>query len=121
VAVDGGPGDAELGGDLGDGVHTAPVGPSLLVHLLRDPRLAWGELRFLPAGAAAALLSRHGIPAGAARNTAMLALAADLPAPILASLVGISPSTADDWSRLARTDWTSYLAARDEPQDEINE
>lgn len=45
----------------------------------------------------------------------MLALATDLPAPILASLVGIAASTADDWSRLARTDWTSYLAAREPP------
>ena len=59
-----------------------------------------------------ALLGRYGIPI-AARNTAMLALAADLPAPVLASLVGIAPSIAASWSRLARTDWTGYLAARE--------
>ena len=53
VAVDGGAGDAELGGDLLHGVHPAPVGAGLLVHLLGDLRLARGELGFLPAGAPA--------------------------------------------------------------------
>ena len=33
VAVDGGPADAELGGDLGDGPATFPVGVDLVVHL----------------------------------------------------------------------------------------
>jgi hypothetical protein len=31
VAVDGGAGDAELGGDLRDGVNVTAVGPGLLV------------------------------------------------------------------------------------------
>jgi hypothetical protein len=59
------------------------------------------------------LLGRHGIPARASRNTALITLAADLPAPVLASLIGIAPATADDWSRWAQIDWSSYLAARD--------
>ena len=46
VAVDGGPGDAELGGDLGDGELAG------LVHLPRQPGLAVAELGPLPAGAA---------------------------------------------------------------------
>jgi hypothetical protein len=53
VPVDGGPGDAELGGDLGDGVQTASVGSGFLVHLLRDLGLACGEFGFLATGAAA--------------------------------------------------------------------
>lgn len=43
----------ELGGDLFDGVHQAPVGPGLLIHLLRDLRLPGSEFGFLAAGAAA--------------------------------------------------------------------
>jgi hypothetical protein len=37
------------------------------------------------------LLGRHGIPARASRNTALITLAADLPAPVLASLIDVSP------------------------------
>jgi hypothetical protein len=39
-------------------------------------------------------------------------LAAELPAPVLATLIGLAPSTSDDWNRSARTDWSAYLAAR---------
>ena len=53
VAVDGGPGDAELRGDLRDGMQAAPVGPGLLIHLPGNAGLPWGEFGFLPAGAAA--------------------------------------------------------------------
>jgi len=49
---------AELGGDLNDGVHAAPVRAGLRVHLLRGPRLACGEFRFLPTGAPAGLRRR---------------------------------------------------------------
>lgn len=59
------------------------------------------------------MLGRHGIPARASRNTALITLAADLTAPVLASLIGIAPATADGWSRWAQIDWSSYLAARD--------
>lgn len=57
-------------------------------------------------------MRRHGIPAAASRNTALLGLAAELPAPVLATLIGLAPSTVDDWSRWAQTDWSVYLAAR---------
>ena len=62
--------------------------------------------------ALAGLLRRHGIPTAASRNTALLGLAAELPAPVLATLIGLAPSTADDWSRWAQTDWSAFLAAR---------
>ena len=40
-----------------------------------------------------------------------LALAAELPASVLADLTGISISTAERWSQWAKRDWTSYIAS----------
>jgi hypothetical protein len=57
-------------------------------------------------------LNRHGISARPARNGALAALAADLPAAILAGLLGMHVSTAVRWVTYARRDWTSYLAAQ---------
>jgi hypothetical protein len=51
VAVDRGACDPELVGDLLDGVLAVPVGAELVVHVLRDLRLASGELRLLTTGA----------------------------------------------------------------------
>ncbi len=41
-----------------------------------------------------------------------VALAADLPAAILADLLGLHVNTAVRWVTYARRDWTGYLAAR---------
>ncbi len=57
-------------------------------------------------------LNRHGINARPARNGALAALAADLPAAILADLLGMHINTAVRWVTYARRDWTDYLAAR---------
>jgi hypothetical protein len=57
-------------------------------------------------------LHRYGIDAHAGRNTARLALAADLPASVLADLTGISISTAERWSQWAKRDWAVYLGQR---------
>ena len=57
-------------------------------------------------------LSRHGISARPARNGALIALAADLPAAILADLLGMHVSTAVRWVTYARRDWATYLAIR---------
>jgi hypothetical protein len=57
-------------------------------------------------------LNRHGITASAARNTARRTLAADLPATILADLADINISTAIQWTRQAKADWTIYIADR---------
>jgi hypothetical protein len=46
-------------------------------------------------------LHRYGIDAHAGRNTARLALAAELPAAVLADLAGTSVSTAERWSQWA--------------------
>ena len=57
-------------------------------------------------------LARHGIRVRTARNGALAALAADLPAPILADLLSIHINTAVRWVTYARRDWADYLAAR---------
>jgi len=57
-------------------------------------------------------LHQYGIDAHAGRNTARLALAAELPASVLADLTGISISTAERWSQWAKRDWTVYVAER---------
>lgn len=48
----------------------------------------------------------------AARNTALMTLAEDLPASILAELLGLNIRTAARWTKLAQRDWTEYLATR---------
>ena len=57
-------------------------------------------------------LGRHGISVRAARNTALAALAADLPSRILADMTGMHRHTALRWVAFARRDWADYLAAR---------
>jgi hypothetical protein len=57
-------------------------------------------------------LARHGIQVRTARNGALAALATDLPAPILADLLGMHINTAVRRVTYARRDWTDYLAAR---------
>ena len=64
-------------------------------------------------------LRRHGITTHAARNTAVGALAAELPAPVLAGITGLHISTATRWTRSTRRDWTEYVAARTPHQNEI--
>jgi hypothetical protein len=60
-------------------------------------------------------LRRHGIDTHAGRNTALLTLATDLPAPVLAELIGLNPSTATRWAKRAKRDWTDYLLQRPTP------
>ncbi|MFJ8604966.1 hypothetical protein ACIREM_40940 [Streptomyces shenzhenensis] len=57
-------------------------------------------------------LRRLGLGGLAGRNTARLALAADVPASILASLTGTSIDNATDWTNLVKRNWTDYIASR---------
>ncbi|MFI5529245.1 hypothetical protein ACIA8O_11965 [Kitasatospora sp. NPDC051853] len=57
-------------------------------------------------------LVEHGIEVRSARNTALSSLADDLPAPVIADLLGLHINTAERWSKLAKRDWTGYLEAR---------
>lgn len=51
-----------------------------------------------------------GIDARAGRRAALLQLAAELPAPVLAGSLGITTATAVDWVKAAGGDWASYAA-----------
>ena len=62
-------------------------------------------------------LARHGLPHAAhGRAAALINLAADLPAPVLSDLLGISTDTAENWAKHASSDWAAYLAARTPPR-----
>ena len=45
-------------------------------------------------------------------DTVRLALAAELPASVLADLTGISVGTAERWSQWAKRDWAAYVGQR---------
>jgi hypothetical protein len=64
-------------------------------------------------------LLRHGIDVRSARNTALMTLASDLPAPILSKILGIHINTAVDWVSYVKRDWSSYIAARAAPQADL--
>lgn len=83
----------------------------------RPTHLFPGKPATLPMSAASlgARLRQHGIQTAAGRNSALITLAADIPAPILADLFGIHPSTAAAWSIYARADWSDYLISRPIP------
>ena len=42
----------------------------------------------------------------------MFDLAAQMPVPIVAELLGLSPNTATRWAALAARDWSQYAAMR---------
>jgi len=63
-----------------------------------------------------ALNKELGIFVRPVRGAALSALAADLPAPVLADLLGLSIATATRWGALAARDNAEYIAARIEPQ-----
>ncbi|MFJ3913889.1 hypothetical protein [Streptomyces vinaceus] len=56
-------------------------------------------------------LRRHGLPARAARNTAIIEAIADIPPMVMADLFGIQPHTANRWAQLVSESWSHYLAA----------
>lgn len=58
-----------------------------------------------------ARLSPLGIDARAARRAALIQLAAQLPAPVLADSLGITVTTAADWVKAAGGDWATYAAS----------
>lgn len=53
-----------------------------------------------------------GIKPYESRKAALFQLAGEMPAPVLAELLGIPDSTAADWAKLAARDWTGYIADR---------
>ena len=57
-------------------------------------------------------LREFGLAARPARNAALIALAGDLPVPVLADVLGLSLTTAGRWAALAQRDWAAYIAER---------
>jgi hypothetical protein len=55
-------------------------------------------------------LRQLGLRSGQARSTALFGLAAELPAAMLARLLGIHISVAASWQRASSGDWTGYAA-----------
>lgn len=59
-------------------------------------------------------LVAHGIRPGRSRNVALFGLATEIPAPVLADLIGIADKTATKWAALAARDWSAYIRQREE-------
>lgn len=78
-----------------------------------SPWLFPGHLpgRPITAGRLGARLGALGIDARAARRSALIQLATELPAPVLADSLGIKITTASDWVKSAGGDWANYAAA----------
>lgn len=57
-------------------------------------------------------LTHADIPDRISRNRALLALATDVPAAIVAAQLGLHPSTAGGWAKFAQRDWSAYTALR---------
>ncbi|GLI03918.1 hypothetical protein Pa4123_91990 [Phytohabitans aurantiacus] len=88
---------------------------STLARIDRTPGWLFpGQIATRPAhdNAVASRLQRAGIDSFAGRNGARLALAADLPASVLADLTGLHITTALRWTTWAKRDWTQFVAAR---------
>jgi hypothetical protein len=57
-----------------------------------------------------------GVEVGTARVGALLALAAAVPAPILAELLGYHDDTTNHWRRAATGDWARYASLASAPR-----
>jgi hypothetical protein len=55
-------------------------------------------------------LNQLGIHCGQSRSAALFQLATDLPAALLAKMLGIHIAVAVAWQRASAGDWTSYAA-----------
>lgn len=62
-------------------------------------------------------LRAHGIATLPSRNAARAGWARDIPSPIAADLLGVDISTATQWARRTRRDWTDYIAERAQAQE----
>ncbi|WP_075903990.1 hypothetical protein [Actinomadura sp. CNU-125] len=93
--------------------------PPTIAHGLRGPHhLFPGRVPGQPISASALSirLTSNGITARRARNTALISLATDLPAAILADLLGMHIHTAIRWTTYGQHNWSRYLSVRDADQ-----
>ena len=66
----------------------------------------------LATGSIRSQLVSRGIQPSQARKAAMFGLAAEIPTPILADILGLGTTTAVRWATLASHDWSKYTALR---------
>jgi signal transduction histidine kinase len=94
-------------------VTTSAVGRSVPGPRWLFPGALPGQ-HFTP-GRLTAMLNRHGIRVRRGRNSALAALAADIPAAALSPLLGIGIEAAVRWTHRAKRDWHAYIQARATP------
>lgn len=116
--------DGQVSLRLARGAVPLPEPLATLASALRDARLTAGAAAdgwLLPGRKAGTHLSaeqlrvrltRYGITSRPSRQAALLALAARLPAPILAERFGFHQSRAADWVRAAGATYVDYVALR---------
>ncbi len=63
-------------------------------------------------------LRAHGISTLPSRNAARATWVRDIPSPIAADLLGISINTATQWASRSRRDWSDYISARAQAQED---
>ncbi|WP_431801169.1 hypothetical protein [Microbacterium sp. bgisy203] len=66
----------------------------------------------LTSGALGSALNRVGINATQARNAALRDFAQEVPARVIADLLGLSPGSAERWAQVSGRTWSSYPAMR---------
>ncbi len=69
-------------------------------------------------GAVANRLRRIGVTGRAMSHAALMQLAAEIPPGMLAGILGIHPTTAVKWTKLAGGDWTRYAGGTSRPNTE---
>jgi hypothetical protein len=101
-----------------------PLDQLVLEQLSREGQASYASRRdpwFFPGGSPGKHLStesirfrlvERGIQPSDARKAAMFQLAAEMPTPILAEILGLANNTAARWATLAARDWSYYTALR---------
>ncbi len=88
-------------------VQTTQSGPPVT-----DKRSGRTPNRPVNSGVFGKRLKHSGLTIRGGRNTGFIALAAELPAAVLADLLAIDVVTATRWAGYAKRDWNDYLAIR---------
>lgn len=94
-----------------------PRGTPLVEPKLDRPMLLFpgrGPAGHVSSSGLAARLRAHGLSVRQSRNAALIGLAADLPAPLISDLFGLSIAASVKWARRAARDWTTYLHLLDQ-------